>query len=331
MPARLHSFYFPLRENVATDLQDLILDPGDGSPTYKKAVLAIFFLLQILGGHVGVPIILGTFVVVKSIRRHPLLINFLITWVLYATSFCLLLYLGKELGPEPPRDLCLFQASMIYGTAGMTSMAGLAFVLHLWFSLRSVDNHSSGAKYQTWRNTILIASPYACFVIFTVFTAILGAVHPEVVTRHRYFFYCTVHLSAVNVVPGTSAVILVFVVIFEILIAVRLYRMRKAFALMKTSGGPPIHLIIRVGIFSTYSFLAVFACIGFWSETGDDVPYIVQASLPTVAFVVFGTQRDLMTAWGFFRLWDWIMRRPRRLNTSKALPLAPPMANVVML
>lgn len=42
-----------------------------------------------------------------------------------------------------------------------------------------------------------------------------------------------------------------------VLIAVKLYRMHKAFVNMKTSGGPPLHLVVRVGVFSMYSFLSL--------------------------------------------------------------------------
>ncbi len=49
----------------------------------------VFFVLQILGGHVGIPIILLTYSI-TGIRRHPLVENFLVTWVIYTTSLCLL-------------------------------------------------------------------------------------------------------------------------------------------------------------------------------------------------------------------------------------------------
>lgn len=109
----------------------------DPAGQYKLAAVVIFFVFQIVGGHLGVPVILLTLIFRKGMKRHPMLINFLVTWVIYSTSFCILwveflqiisaithyciprLYLGKQFGPEPPDALCVFQASAIYGTAVM--------------------------------------------------------------------------------------------------------------------------------------------------------------------------------------------------------------------
>lgn len=132
------------------------------NPEYRTTISVVYFFLQIFGGHLGIPVILLTFFLKKDLRKHPLLINFLVTWVLYSSSFCLLwayhslmfspslrtrdlipamwpwnwrLYVGYQFGPEPPVDLCLSQASLIYGTAVMVSMAGLAFVINVCPSL----------------------------------------------------------------------------------------------------------------------------------------------------------------------------------------------------
>lgn len=40
------------------------------------------------------------------------------------------------------------------------------------------------------------------------------------------------------------------------LVAVKLYRMHKAFKHMR-SEGPPLHLVVRAGVFSFYSFLSI--------------------------------------------------------------------------
>jgi hypothetical protein len=58
-----------------------------GSSTYGTIT---FFCLQILGGHIGIPIILITLVLNKGVRRHSLVVNFLVTWIVYTSSFCLL-------------------------------------------------------------------------------------------------------------------------------------------------------------------------------------------------------------------------------------------------
>ncbi|KAH8119186.1 hypothetical protein DFH11DRAFT_427971 [Phellopilus nigrolimitatus] len=322
MLAGLPSFYFPLRDSDDYEFPQSFLVTADGR-RYSLNAMVMFFVLQILGGHVGVPSVLVTLFYAKGLRRHPMLINFLVTWVIYSTSFCVLLYLGKQFGPEPTYGLCVFQASAIYGTAVMTATAGLSFVLNLWLTLRAMSNNKSVVDQSNWRNIALIASPYVTFAIFVIFAAIFGSTNPSLVTRNRYLFYCTINSKAMDIIPAVSAMIMFTIILFEALIAFKLYHMHKAFVHMRSNGGPPMHLVVRVGVFSVYSFLAIIACIGFWSRAGAELPYIIQASLPTAAFLIFGTQKDLLEVWGVIRIWHWIRRKPRPVRVIKESKLAP--------
>lgn len=92
-----------------------------------------------------------------------------------------------------------------------------------------------------------------------------------------------------------------------VLIAVKLYRLHKNSQQMQVAGkGPPASLVARVMIFSVYSFLSIMyvtvfsflhlvcdacdfsACIGFWSSTGAQLPYIIQASCKLLSSSSFG-------------------------------------------
>ncbi|KAL5507117.1 hypothetical protein ACEPAH_6573 [Sanghuangporus vaninii] len=310
----LPSFYFPLREDDGYPGTQTLLATSDGRK-YSLGGVVIFFFLQIFGGQIGVPGILLTLYIVKGLRRHPMLVNFLVTWIIYSISFCILLYLGKQFGPEPKHALCDIQASLIYGTAVMTPTAGLSFVLSLWFGLQAVAENRSDIPNHKLRDRMLIAAPYATFVVFVLFTALYGA--SSSVSRNRYLFYCTINSRIVDVVPGIAAVIMLTIIVFEGLIAYKLFRMHKAFVSMRSNNGPPLHMIIRVVVFSIYSFLSIVACISFWSKTGAEFPYIIQASLPTAAFVVFGTQRDILEAWGVIRLWHFLRRKSKPVRIDE--------------
>ncbi|KAJ7827513.1 hypothetical protein B0H14DRAFT_2814597 [Mycena olivaceomarginata] len=270
------------------------LRPADGTQAHRDALITAFMFLQIFGGHLGIPIVLLTTAFSKTIQRRPVLINFLVTWVIYATAYTLLLYTGKQTGPEPPKPLCIAQAAFVYGTTVMTSAAGLAFVIHLWFSLKT------GTKITGKWHMLLLLSPYILFVAFSITMLVAGSQNSETISRSRSLFYCSMSLHLMTVVPATTAVIMAAVVVFEVLICVRLYRHRRAFRNMPrtNAGAAPLDLLIRVGIFSLYSLLAFVACIAFWVSTGDLLPYIILASLPTVAFLMFGTQGDFLRAWG---------------------------------
>lgn len=55
-----------------------------------RTLVAFFFFFQIFGGQFGMALILGTVVLSKKVTKHPLLVSFLASWMLYSTSFCLL-------------------------------------------------------------------------------------------------------------------------------------------------------------------------------------------------------------------------------------------------
>lgn len=74
----------PVSSSILSTMQ---VDPAG---QYKLAAVVIFFVFQIVGGHLGVPVILLTLIFRKGMKRHPMLINFLVTWVIYSTSFCIL-------------------------------------------------------------------------------------------------------------------------------------------------------------------------------------------------------------------------------------------------
>ncbi|PAV19456.1 hypothetical protein PNOK_0439000 [Pyrrhoderma noxium] len=287
------SFFFPLRDQI---------DPS-GQIQYSPNAIIIFFVFQILGGHVGIPFILLTFYLSKGIPRHPLLINFLVTWMIYSTSFCILLYLGKQFGPEPPHSFCAIQSSLIYGTAVLTPTAGLAFVFNFWLKLRALAV-SRSAKETTFQKCTLVAAPYIVFALTVVVTACFGATNPELVSRNRYTLYCTIHSDFVDIVPALAAIILFILIVLECFIVIKLYQYRRETSHLRLGSGINISIFLRAGIFSLYSFLSLIACIAFWSRTGAEIPYIFQASLPTAAFVIFGSQKDLLEAWYITYIWS---------------------------
>ena len=54
-------------------------------------VLKTYFALLLVGGHVGLPLALGTMFASRTAsRRYPTLINMLVSWIVYATAALLL-------------------------------------------------------------------------------------------------------------------------------------------------------------------------------------------------------------------------------------------------
>jgi hypothetical protein len=63
---------------------------ADGTPRNLDALITSFMFLQIFGGHLGIPIILVTTALSKTIQRRPILTSFLVTWVIYTMCYTLL-------------------------------------------------------------------------------------------------------------------------------------------------------------------------------------------------------------------------------------------------
>lgn len=127
------SIFIDLKVKCA--VPQFVLRPGDGSEYHRNALISVFMFFQIFGGHSGIPLVILTTIFAKKIQRHPFLINFCVTWFIYATSFTLLwvigdlfsqifsriirFYAGQQTGPEPSLQLCIIQSSFVYGATVM--------------------------------------------------------------------------------------------------------------------------------------------------------------------------------------------------------------------
>lgn len=67
------------------------LKPAIDLGSHKDAIMDVFFSFHIIGGHVGLPLVLATMVAMNIIaRRHPTLINLLVSLIVYSTANLLL-------------------------------------------------------------------------------------------------------------------------------------------------------------------------------------------------------------------------------------------------
>ena len=99
----------------------------------SAALLGIFYSLHIFGGQIGFPLVLFMIGIRRTTHpgiRHPLFLNFYVTWIISSLSFCLLsvfaglanrpmlitirLYTGIQSEPDPLWSVCVTQAVLIY-------------------------------------------------------------------------------------------------------------------------------------------------------------------------------------------------------------------------
>lgn len=263
----------------------------------SKSPLVAFMVLQVLGGHVGMSIMLLTIFTSRKIARHSVFINFCMTWVLFSLSYTLLLYTGQINNPFPNFTLCLIQSAMIYGSPAMGSISVLMFVLHLYLILRESINKTP-PRWPKLRLISMLAAPYVAFLV--VFTAVIFSGNKSSSKVHRSTFYCTIDDKFIKTVAaGIPAVGILLSLSIETLTAMTLHRHWKTFRNQKTSLNSSI--LIRTLIVLIVSVIALFTSMAFLTNLTSTVPNFVLASIPLCAFLVFGTQHDFLQVWFFCR------------------------------
>lgn len=254
------------------------------------AYLTIFFILLVLGGHVGIPLALITAAITKTAsQRHPTMINLLVCWLVYTTSNLIVFYGGQANDSMPDFGLCLTQASMIYASTVMVSAATLVLSLHLWIKLRALDH----SKILFGGATTLLSIPWASFLCFTLVCVVYGVKNPSSVTK-KWVFYCTI--SSDGIIYAVSAFSMFYV---ALTIAFQVSILRKVFRTTHQRGGfgASYHLIVRVTIFTAYSFITFIVGSILVFVPSAKLTYIFMSTLPLVVFLVFGTQRENIQFW----------------------------------
>ncbi|KAI4528319.1 hypothetical protein K525DRAFT_276279 [Schizophyllum commune Loenen D] len=252
---------------------------SDSVPNLQR-LTALYTFLHVAGGLVGLPIIIATVVLSRHASRHPTMINLFISLFIYSLSYLLLIF-GRQQEEQfdpagKPSALCQAQQALVHGAPTMASTAGLVVVIQS------------------------LVLPYVVFVAYTVASAVLGAKYPETVNASNGL-YCTILKDPFRhyAVPGYTAVALLFVIIFEVLAGIKLYKSWTSISRMfpMARRQTTIYMFTRVVVFNVYSIITLSASAIFLADALSAWPYFVQAGLPLAAVVVFGTQKDLLQAW----------------------------------
>jgi hypothetical protein len=268
------------------------------SPMRQDVLLHIWMALQLVGA-ILLPLALLVIVFSPSIKRNPTVTNLMNTWFISAIIFLLLFFAGKHTGPEPPKALCIAQSSLVYASIPMNSAAALSLVLNLWFTVQIAFDPTWGRSWAKWRMGLLVTVPYIMGLIFLIAALAASLKFPEDISRARNFFYCSLNGHGIGNSAGIFCSVVMFaVVIIECIVGVKMYRNWRV---ARTGEGLSISNTIRITVFSAYGALAgISALISIW-RPDDPLPYMVLATLPIAAFLVFGTQKDMIKASCFWR------------------------------
>lgn len=235
------------------------------------------------------PILVITFWAFKNVKRHPTLVNACITWIFSGIISSLLLYAGKQTGPEPPKLLCLSQAALLDGVPPMTSVGVLSLAYQMHLSIRWPDKRENRV-----RTFALIVAPYAVFFCFSISAAFSAYQTPEKVSRSRRFFYCSIDNAISNVFAIFTAIILLGVMGYAVSIAVFL---RKNWVKIQIAGTYDLQLLSRVALFGIYVVLAFLLSILSIFSPRNPFPDLFAASVGTCFAIILSSQPDVYRAW----------------------------------
>ncbi|QRW08616.1 hypothetical protein RhiLY_07615 [Ceratobasidium sp. AG-Ba] len=265
----------------------------------EPASRIVYFTLQLFG-LVTLPILAFTLLFCPSIKRHPTLANNALVWTLSSFVGSLLLLTRRLNGPEPPSTLCKAQSALMLGQPSGVAVAAVAIVWKVWSLSWGIKRNSAAPEEPLWLTCILLGGPYAVWGILAGVFAILQSKSKV----KRSLFYCISDDQNLGVVSGVlAAVFLVFCVVLQVWIVALVYqRFRKSRRLGRAEiGDMPVPFFIRIMAFTTVAFVALVLCfVATWTFTLE-LPDLIVSSIGVAMFFIFGSQEDVLVAWGIVR------------------------------
>ncbi|THU83332.1 hypothetical protein K435DRAFT_844084 [Dendrothele bispora CBS 962.96] len=262
--------------------------------------LDIFLALQVIG-LIGSVAVLFT-ALFSSVSRQATWYNFFISWTVFCISYLLLFFAGQGHSREPPFALCLTQSSMTYAAPPFAASATLGMVIQLYFNIHTALSGTRIKRERVW-NAIILVLPYVIFLGVLLESLILGLALQE--AHFSTISYCSLE----TVVPGRlTAALVVFFLVPVLVLNVIIYRkLRKHSSALCTTRAFR-SMFVRVTLFSLFGLISVVAGLLFFfivfiqdSDDGLADLDIVLACIPNAAVFVFGTHKDLLQVWMFWK------------------------------
>ncbi|KAJ3567478.1 hypothetical protein NP233_g6340 [Leucocoprinus birnbaumii] len=265
--------------------------------------LVLFDTVTVLS-FVLIALILATAYLSKYVHRRMAWYGQMVQWAIYCMSYMLLFGFQGKSNSEPPKALCLFQASLIYACPPACAVGSTCFMIDFYMSLSPLHRKQSLRVRKL--DMLLVSLPW-----ITLFGAALQVVlytlvnqRLSTVARSPGYFFCNISDPEPTIV-SVALVLLALVAwfYFEIQSGLIMYHNRLEFARLnyKTSQGY-LSLYIRSAILTagtiTGTGISIYCLpqingMGTWSVA---LPF-----MPIFVALVFGTQKDMMRVWVFWK------------------------------
>ncbi|TFK69530.1 hypothetical protein BDN72DRAFT_897203 [Pluteus cervinus] len=265
-------------------------------------VAIIFSLLQTIS-LVALLAVLIPSILSKSVKRLATWYFFMFSWVAYTISF--LLFSWRHRDYKPPLAGCFLQAILIYAVPAASSTAGLCFVLELYLHIR---RSILGIGMSKWARTLLFAAPFCVLNFVIIFSFTMGILHPSEIEMIEGAVYCHIRSATPSLVTALiSFATNLTAIIVLVIIAVMVYRPWKVVKSESVSLTPTItwSIVIRVSIFACLPLIVLIVGLPLVFSTPDSASSdrwtSLLAILPLTVALIFGTQRDILSVYAFWR------------------------------
>ncbi|GBE81387.1 hypothetical protein SCP_0311160 [Sparassis crispa] len=262
--------------------------------------LAIWLFFQIAAGHILLPLLVATYLRSRSLRRRATLISLCCSWILTGIFSSLLFYKGTQLGSEPSKGICVTQTALLGSVPPMTSLALLVLVYNVasQSSERTLGVDPNRGRIRT---AALCITPYLTFAVFVAVGAHLGSDHEDRVDRAQRFFFCSVDWTPYNNAAFSFA--LTASILAAALQSCNLFDLwrRKDVLSTEHEATTDFQFSVRITVFTWYNLLSAILNLVSLQHLDTAFPDIFSASVGMALFIIFGTERDIIRSWRFWR------------------------------
>lgn len=269
-------------------------------------LITAFDALYILG-FIAVTAILLTAWLSSQIHRSSLWFLFVGSWSV--ASLANLLLLGNQTNPTPNGALCLAQASLIYAAPVLNATSCLSFMTHVYFSVSLTVE--SGPRMPLLSTRMLHILPWFAFIFVITEVVAVGVIHHDSVVPDASGMYCHITNSLPNRISASMTIVcMISVIVLDVLVT-RILRRTWHETRSITASRPQsvsmqehfsLDIVIRVVIFGFCPMLALaISSTQYLPNTQhlllSERMNVVTAALPLSAFIIFGSQRDILRVW----------------------------------
>ncbi|THU79892.1 hypothetical protein K435DRAFT_516341 [Dendrothele bispora CBS 962.96] len=283
----------------------------DESNSPDVTLIHIFNSITILG-------FILLLVIVLTAWRSPF-IHRTSTWYCFLTygmifDLANFILLGRQTGENPSYKLCLIQASLNYMVPVLTAYGGVALVLQLFFSITLTMRIGYNPKAKTRAMYLLWGIPPCLAVVIFLKTLMYGVKNPGSVIRSNSGMICKITDSVPSRVSSAFVIVAILsIMIIQVIVAITVFRHWRAFRKLAgrerdSNTWKQCTSIIRCFLFFLLGGLGLGIITGISLRKQADLPPILNArsniiteTVPLAAGVIFGTQRDILQSWTFWK------------------------------